>query len=316
MSNRAREVEQEFDQLAAAGEYEQALDLVTREAHLFPYHAQKVVYSWRMWMACKLNRMDLALQLLREAVDAGHWYSTLASDSDFEPVWGDPEFKRLVEICAARRAEAMANARWVMETRRPAGAGPFPLLVALHGANGTAAEFAGHWEAAVAHGWLVGVPQSSQEFGPGTFSWNDGEWSERDVRRAFETLQTEHSVDVGRVALAGFSQGGGLAVRLALAGATPARGLILVNPFLAEVESIIPALAARQSALRGLGPLRAYIVVGQHDRYCYGVAKQLAELFPRYGIPCTLDEYPDLEHNFPEGFDGRLPEALEYVMQG
>ena len=74
MSNlsRVEEVEQEYDHLAQSGAYAEALDLVTREAHLFPEYAQKVIYAWRMAMACRLNDKDLALRLLKEAIQAGH----------------------------------------------------------------------------------------------------------------------------------------------------------------------------------------------------------------------------------------------------
>jgi hypothetical protein len=73
MSNlsRAQEVELQFHHLAQSGAYAEALDLVTREAHVFSEHAQKVVYSWRMTMACRLNEKDLGLRLLKEAIQ--HW---------------------------------------------------------------------------------------------------------------------------------------------------------------------------------------------------------------------------------------------------
>jgi predicted esterase len=61
--------------------------------------------------------------------------------------------------------------------------------------------------------------------------------------------------------------------------------------------------------------LRTYIVAGTRDRYCYGVAQQLAKMLPNYGIECKLEVYPDLEHQFPQDFESRLPEALDFVMQ-
>jgi hypothetical protein len=37
-------------------------------------------------------------------------------------------------------------------------------------------------------------------------------------------------------------------------------------------------------------------------------------LLPKYGILCTLDDYPDLEHSFPIDFEKKLPEALSFVL--
>jgi hypothetical protein len=48
--SRVQEVEQQFDHLAQSGAYAKALDLVTKEQHIFPESAQKVVfpgvYGW------------------------------------------------------------------------------------------------------------------------------------------------------------------------------------------------------------------------------------------------------------------------------
>ena len=314
MSNLSKleQVEQQFDHLVQAGSYAEALELVTREAHLFPDYAQKVVYSWRMTMACRLNNKALALQLLKEAIAAGHWYSDLRDNPDFQLLHGEPEFERLAEICAERRAQARATAVPVLKTLQPDHQfAPYPLLLALHGAHSNVESFASHWSAAVSHGWLVGLPQSSQAFGPGTFSWNDWEGAIQEVQKQYATLCTEYPIDPQRVVLAGFSQGGGLAAWLALSGMIKARGLILVGPFLPKVEDLIPLMEAHHPQ-----GLRAFLVAGQRDQYCLGVAQRLATLLPQHGIVCKLDVYPDLEHNFPLEFESRLPYALEYVLQG
>jgi predicted esterase len=314
MSNLSKleEVEQRFDHLVETGAYAEALELITREAHLFPDYSQKVVYSWRMTMACRLNNRALVLQLLKEAVEAGHWYSDLHDNPDFQLLHGEPEFERLAEICAERRAHEMATAVPMLKTLQPdSQLAPYPLLLALHGANSNVESFASHWSTAVSHGWLVGLPQSSQAFGPGTFSWNDWEWAIQEVRKQYAILCTEYPIDPQRVVLAGFSQGGGLAAWLALSSTIEVRGLILVGPFLTDVKDLIPLMEAHPP--HGVW---AYLVAGQRDQYCLGVAQRLATLLPQHGIVCELDVYPDLEHSFPPGFESRLPYALEYVLQG
>ena len=314
MSNTSKleEIEQQFDHLAQAGAYAEALELVTREAHLFPDYAQKVVYSWRMTMACRLKDRALALQLLKEAVEAGHWYSGLRDNPDFHLLHGEPEFEKLVEICAERRAHEMASAIPTLKVLQPDRQfAPYPLLLALHGATSNVESFAGHWSAAVSDGWLVGLPQSSQAFGPGTFSWNDWEWAMQEVQKHYAALCQEHPIDPQRVVVAGFSQGGGLAAWLALSGAIKMRGLILVGPFLVEVQELVPLMEAHPPQ-----GLRAYLVAGHRDQYCLGVAQRLATLLPQHGITCELDVYPDVEHSFPMEFESRLAHALEYVLQG
>jgi predicted esterase len=307
---RTEEVEQQFHHLFQTCAYAEALELVTREAHVFPEYAQKVIYSWRMNCACRLKDKELTLRLLNEATQAGYWYSNLQENDDFALLHGDPEFERLAGICTERRAQAMANAIPVIKTFAPERQlHPYPLLLALHGANATAE--AEHWQAAISHGWFLGMPQSSQVYAPDRYTWNDWDWALQEVPQRFATICAEHPIDTGRVVLAGFSQGGGLAAWLGLSGAIQVRGLILVGPFLVNVNNLLPTLEKH-----GPYDLRTYIVAGARDEYCLGVAHQLAGLLPNYGIKCKLDVYADLEHRFPLDFEGKLPAALDFVMSG
>jgi predicted esterase len=308
--SREEEVEQQFDHLFQTGAYSEALDLVTREAHIFPESAQKVVYSWRMNCACLLKDRELALRLLGEAVQAGYWYNGLKENEDFALLHGDPEFERLADICMERRAQAIANAVPVINTLKPERPSPpYPLLLALHGGGATAD--VDHWIASVSHGWFLGLPQSSQVYSPGVYTWNDWDWALQEVPQRYAEICAEHPIDTGRVVLAGFSQGGGLAAWLGLSRVVPVRGLILVGPFLANVDHLLPILEKNRPY-----DLRAYIVAGARDRYCYGIAQQLMKLLPDYGIACKLDVYADLEHCFPLDFEHKLPEALDFVMAG
>ncbi len=261
-------------------------------------------------MACRLNEKDLALHVLTEAVHAGYWYDELETDPDYQLLYGEAEFKHLAKICAERRAQAIANAVPVVKTLQPESKfSPFPLLLALHGSNSNVENQVKHWESAVPHGWFVALPQSSQIFAPGTYTWNDWEWAQQEVCERYAALYKEYPFGLERVVLAGFSLGSGLALWLVLSGAVKAQGLILVGPFLQDITKIIPLLEKCVP-----DELRVYLVTGQRDRYCHEIAQQLATLLPRYGIVCKLDDYPDLEHSFPLDFEKKLPEALSFVL--
>ena len=308
--SRAYEIEQQFHHLVQSEDYAKALDLITREAHVFSEPAQKVVYYWRMAMACRLHKKDLTLQLLKEAVQAGYWYAGLETDPDFQFLYEDAQFKHLAQIGMEHRAQAIANATPVVNILQPVSKfSPYPLLLALHGSNANVETQMKHWKLAVQHGWLVAMPQSSQLYALGTYTWNDWEWAQQEVCERFATLCKEYSIDPERVVLAGFSQGGGLALWLVLSGAIKVQGLILVGPFLDDVSQIIPFLEKHVPS-----ELRVYLVAGQKDKYCHGIVQQLMTLLPKYGITCVFDEYPDLEHSFPIDFEKNLPEALRFVI--
>jgi dienelactone hydrolase len=62
------------------------------------------------------------------------------------------------------------------------------------------------------------------------------------VGQHFQVLSEQYPIDRKRVVVAGFSMGGGLAIRLALSGALPARGFVGVGAFLPNIDDLVPLL--------------------------------------------------------------------------
>ncbi len=303
-------------QLYKAEEYDQALDLVTREFPHFPEQAHRL-YFWRACLACQTDQTEQALDLLEEAVEAGYWYNgtQLREDEDLDPLQGLPRFEKLVEVCLERQAAAQALAAPHLTTLEPVGTSPtdgppWPLLLTLHGNNSTAEVAAEHWSAATSLGWLVALPQSSQVVGPEAFGWNDWEWARDEIQSHDVALRERHSIDGKRVVLGGFSMGGGLAVWLALTGAIRARGFILVGPYVPDMDQLISSIEPD-----AVGRLGGYIIVGEEDEVCHEISLSLAEILSVQGIPCELEIHPGLAHEHPPGFEKSLARALEFILQ-
>ncbi|HJZ49711.1 MAG TPA: hypothetical protein VKE41_21185 [Roseiflexaceae bacterium] len=306
-------IEQEFHLLCSDGHYAAAYDLATREAGRFPASAQPIVYNWRFCTACLMGDPALALRLIQEALDAGHYYSAAAlrEDTDLAALHGLPGFERLVELSDRRHGESAARARPQLKLLVPEnGAPPHPLLLALHGNRSNLVVSERYWRSAVQQGWLVALPQSSQAMGEGTYGWNDRAWAVREIKQHAAGVHELHPIDRARMVIAGFSMGGGLAAWLALGGELPARGFIGVGPYLSSVDVMLPLLEAPREH-----PLRAYLVASQRDEYCYAVAQKLAELLPQHDIACELELHPDLGHDFPPEFERSLIKGLDFICQ-
>ncbi len=303
------EVEKKYLRLVKQKKHAEAHQLITESVDVFDQHAQKVVFYWRFWTAAMQNEVDLTLQLLAEAVDAGHWYSGLMEDEDFECVHGIPEFVALAQVCKERRKAAMETAVRTHKALQPQNhPQPYPFLFALHGNRGIIDSFAKEWETAVKNGWFVGLPQSSQMREEDVHTWNDWDWALEEIQQQYATLCAEYPVNCQQTVLAGFSIGGGLATSLALSGKIKPKGLILIAPFLNNADNMIPYLEARPK-----DDLRAYIIVTEHDTYCRDIGQRLSELLPQYNIPCKFEVYPDLGHSFPPTFAQQLPRFLDFV---
>jgi predicted esterase len=304
------------EQLYNAEKYAEALDLVTREFPNFPEQTHRL-YFWRVCLAARSGLTDQALGLLEEAVEAGYWYNQqqLREDSDLDPLQELPRFEGLTEICLERQAAAQAEAVPDLVTLEPRATSlvsgpPWPLLLALHGNNSSAPETAAHWSAATSHAWLVALPGSSQVGGPDAYVWNDWEWARDEIQSHQAVLREGYNIDRERVVLGGFSMGGGLALWLALTGAIKARGFILVGPWVPDLDQLVPLMETNEA--RGS---RGTILVGENDESCLEVSLTLAEQLKAHGVPCHLEVYPDLAHEYPPDFEVVLARTLEHILQ-
>src|SRR5712691_7281084 len=95
----------QFTQIYEEKAYQQAYELVEYEATLFP-DPNDVPYL-RMCMAACMKNTGLALQIFREALEAGVWFAPdyLRDDDDLQSLQELPEYQEMVAICERKRGE-------------------------------------------------------------------------------------------------------------------------------------------------------------------------------------------------------------------
>jgi predicted esterase len=231
----------------------------------------------------------------------------LRADPDLKSLQELREFEEIVAVCRERHAAAQATSEPELLILQPdGGAPPYPILLALHGAGENAKDFAVHWQAATASGWLVGVPQSSQMFSPTRFTWRDLKIATQEILSHYDTMLKRHTADAHRTVLAGFSQGGRTAIWLTLSGILPARGFLGIACALPD-EEIRKLLRDREPKHRG------YLIVGTKD-YVYEQTRVMADLLGSYSMPIEVETIEGLAHEIPEDFGGRLIHALAVLI--
>lgn len=185
--------------------------------------------------------------------------------------------------------------------------GALPTLIVLHGDGENAQIALSAFEGVTRHGWLLAAVQSSQVAAEGSFVWHDPERALADVASEFRSLLNAYPVDPERVVVAGFAQGGEAALRLALEGRIPARGVLLVAPKLENLEDWLPAL-------RHAPPLRAAVLLGAQDDAIHADAvRALPALLERHGIPARFEELPHHAHGYPRS-EEPIIRALLHVL--
>jgi pimeloyl-ACP methyl ester carboxylesterase len=292
-------------------EYGQALALL--QQYPYPFPQQGLMYHWKMCLAARANDPDLAILAFKEALDAGYSYpaALIREDEDLASLQGMPAYEELASLSLKRFAEVETQTRPEMLVLPPAetGADQIPLLLGLHGNWQNARLAANDWQPIVAKGWLLACAQSSQLVIPDAYIWNELERGATDVRRLYQILNTKDMIDPERIVLGGFSAGGGLAIHLAVTRAIKVCGFLVVGPYLGDLEPLKPYLdTAAASGLRG------YIVMGlQESPEGQQMVRKMHTLMNTHGIPCELEEHPELAHAFPADFEQSIEKALAFL---
>jgi predicted esterase len=297
-------------QLYEANDYSAAFDYVTREAGHFPEQAHRTTF-WRACLANCLGQTAAALQILQDWSAAGYWVAEkrMRDEPDLQSLNGLPEYEAIVAISRERHKAAEAEETPKLVVFLPEQqAESYPLLIALHGNGDNAKDTVPHWHAAVAQGWILAVPQSSQIYTPDGYVWSDRERATHEIQEHYAALTQEYPINADKVIIGGFSMGAGYSIRLPMSGAIPASGFIAVGPYIPDVDTLMPFVES--SKARGL---RGVIIIGEQDKVCYETSLKVAEMLNAHDIPCKLEVYPNLGHEFPPDFEQKLAEAIAFI---
>jgi len=199
----------------------------------------------------------------------------------------------------------------------PAGEGPFPTIVALHGWGASAHDLLGLAPALHGGAALVLCPQGpvALEVGPGMLGYG---WfpislgrppdpaafaKGASALRAFlDAAQASYPVDPRKLVLLGFSQGGVMAYDLALREPERFAGLVALSSWLPD------ALADALPCQPAHAELPTLVVHGTRDPMLpVDRGRSSRDRLLALGVPTTYREY-EMEHEI-------RPEALRYLVE-
>jgi predicted esterase len=304
----------------SAGDPDRALPLALEAEAAYPEKGEVP-----FWVACAhgaSGRPGDALAALRNGLARGLYWPErwLLEDDDLTSLRGDPGLVAVVAESQRLRAAAERDGAAPAPVVLPAWAGeagrqeaaPRAIAVAFHGWGQTAAEHAAEWTAVAAAGVAIVAPESGQQLTPGFFVWDDREAARR--KAGVQVRETVGWPGTGGppLLLAGFSQGGGLALDLALDGLPePAAGALALSSGLEDLASSPTTDRIRAAADRGL---RVRLVAGERDEALPG-ARELAGILAAAGVPCPLSVVPDAGHWMPSPGSGRLLAEAEALLR-
>lgn len=304
-----RELSDQLVPLYNQRNFEDALQLLEGQRDFFPEQAARITF-WRMCLLSLASRPAEVLSVFQQGLDNGQWWSReLFADPDLDAVRDLPEFQRLTALAEEKYQEERTRIprdQAVLLPEPPASGG-YPLLVALHGRNGTKESHLEFWEVARRRGWLVVSPQSTQPLFPGAYCWDNPTQAMADVLYSYEQVLQGYEIDPRHVIVAGFSQGSGLALYTALSGKIPARGFIGIASWWADPKSLIPQT---EDAKR----LRGYFITGEKD-HTFDTAKEMQSTLKENNIQFDEESHAELGHEFPSDFESSFDRAIKFILE-
>jgi predicted esterase len=298
-------VRQELVRLYNEKKFAEGVEMLEREAGAYPDQLARTTF-WRICLLSLGQRPNDALNILEDGLNQGlWWHKSQFMDSDLNAIRELPRFKALVERSQVQFDAVREQAKPEREILVPECAGPYPLLVALHGHGGDKSANLEHWEAARKAGWLVFSAQSGQPLFPGAYCWDDPASGLQDIRFHFDEVFRGYPIDRERILIGGFSQGSGMAITAALQPEFQAKGFIGVGTWWPDVESIAKAAAYKTS-------IRGYFITGLRDQTLER-AREIQAVLKENGIPFEEEVWPDLGHEFPPDFGNSFEKAIKFI---
>ncbi len=317
----AEDVQQEFesyDELRAAvvdlwndNKVDEAISSYHAGLQRFADHSFEITSSL-INMNLSAGRFEACFELFEFGHEHGHYYPIYSESGPFADFLETPRFQAILErnqtLIAAAEKNTQKQLRVSVPNHNNADS-KYPLMIVLHGWSGRIDQVARFWWPENSeHSSVVAYLQSSQIVGKGMFGWDDLERARQDVQEAYEELVTEYPVDRSRVVIAGFSQGGRVAIDAAVNKVIPVAGFVVHCPGGGLTKSI-SVDGVRFAAQRGL---RGTILTGKID-HSRAEQEQLVELFKKGKLIHRYETIPELGHWYPEDFAIHLDAAISHI---
>ena len=312
------EIEEAAITLMEEEKFEEALALVEQTASKLQGREFEVS-DLTMNILFEAGRTEEALSVWEKGLEEGFFYFVIPRSETFDGVRRNDRFRKLVARNNQLREIAQSESKPKYKVIKPASYSPeasYPLVMIINGGNQSIVKAMDRWDpTAIGGDVIIAYVQSSRRADTKSYRWDLGgvdiyslPTAQDEVLGLYQEIVGAYAVDTDQVTLAGFSQGGNLALFMAAEGTIPAKGFIAGCP---ATRTPVSLETARAAAARGI---RGTIFVGAED-WTAASAETTASNFEEAGNPVNHIVMEDKGHEFPDNFDKVLREAVKQIYQ-
>jgi dienelactone hydrolase len=312
------EIEEAAITLLEQEEFEESLALVEQTAPKLQGREFEVS-DLTMNILFDAGRTEEALTVWEKGLEEGFFYFVIPRSDTFDGVRRTDRFRKLVARNNQMREIAQSESKPKYKVIKPASYSPeasYPLVMIIHGGNQSIVKAMDRWDpTAIGDDVIIAYVQSSRRADTKSYRWDLGgvdiysvPTAQDEVLGLYQEIVGAYAVDTSQVTLAGFSQGGNLALFMAAEGTIPAKGFIAGCP---ATRTPLPLETAQAAAERGV---RGTIFVGAED-WAASSAETTVSNFEEAGNPVNHIVMEDKGHEFPDNFDEVLREAVKQIYQ-
>lgn len=273
-----------------ANDIKEALEISAWMIDAYPLRLSETLY----WHACVQSRAgatDQVVACFEEALSNAIWWSPqkIKSEEEFIPCLTDPSFNAVCERMGALSDKAIKQSK--PEVFRLNTGENRDIIVNLHWKDDTAPNYMTNFKEAYKTLDIEGVFfQSSQAESSKGFCWNDEERGllEIEAQLAKEGLLSDNSLSKRIVAFSGTSQGGRLALKLAIKHGV-------------DYIGVMPAIVDPSISING--NIKYSFILGTEDFFYKNVLSLHQNILASGGCS-TLIEMPQIGHYFTSDFTG------------
>ncbi len=305
----------EFDikirKLVIEKKLEEAILLLENERANYQNNLYDITY-WLLKLYTIKKDYKKSLSILKFGLENDLWYDFNPNFLNFlSPLNQFDDFSKLIEINSLKKEEEISKSECFYKLVIPKGLQQnkkYPLIIILHGYGQNIDIIEKYWFLNENRSKIfLAFIQSSQLVVPSGYGWDNTELAFDEINSKFNEIADNNPIDRKNVILAGFSQGGNIAIDLSITNKIPNIGFVALCPGNGKPENFEENVEKMGNTNR-----KGVLITGDQDTNLLS-QKEMSKTFKKNNFTHNLIINPEMSHWHPDDFYIQLEKAISYL---